>query len=208
MVNIKRLFDCNATRLDIPNHFGLWVSSSQTTVLTCDLSQSSRLPRLHDHVRNIKPTITKPVDINDSTSSQIWQDIGDTVGSCLSPSGNRRAILREVKSQSSPKRYTEIWRDNQIEASTDVTETHGGFYVDGKLASTNCPVCADNLLQNTYHLWLSHPRRHHCRILPRRMSPRIRGILIIDFDSPLSLVRESQESNTRPLYLFHWNHVG
>ncbi|KAF9461397.1 Alpha/Beta hydrolase protein [Collybia nuda] len=90
---------------------------------------------LHDHVRNIKRNITKSIDVNDLSSPQIWQEIGDMIGFCLSPSGTRRAVLREVKAQTDTKRYIEIWRDTQIEASADVTDAHGGFYTDEHLSS-------------------------------------------------------------------------
>lgn len=56
-------------------------------------------------------------------------------GVAYSPSRGRRAVLREVNDQpkSKSKRYVEIWNDSGIEASMDVTDTHGAFYTDGEV---------------------------------------------------------------------------
>lgn len=57
----------------------------------------------------------------------------DLVASVVSPSGKRRAVLREAKSGAAQgKRFVEVWSGDILEASVDVSEKHGAFYADGK----------------------------------------------------------------------------
>ena len=62
--------------------------------------------------------------------SSALQDV-DIVGQAMSPSGKKRAFLRNVKGGSS--RVVEIWNSGTLEASMDVTDRHGDFYTDGML---------------------------------------------------------------------------
>ncbi|TFK33329.1 Alpha/Beta hydrolase protein [Crucibulum laeve] len=91
---------------------------------------------VRDHVRNAKRTMSKTIVLSDSSStSSHLHDISDIVLSVLSPSRKKRAILREIKSDSQSKRIVEIWDYDRVENSMDVTEKHGAFYADEYFAS-------------------------------------------------------------------------
>ncbi|KAL0956583.1 hypothetical protein HGRIS_002721 [Hohenbuehelia grisea] len=99
---------------------------------------------IRDHDRNIKRTVTKTLfpssqsqDDSNDASSLTWSGFSqelpkEVVASAFSPSGARRAVLRETDEK---KRFVEIWRGDAIEASLDVTEKHGAFYADDYLGT-------------------------------------------------------------------------
>ena len=62
-------------------------------------------------------------------------DTPEIVLSTVSDSGQRLAVFREVTESGSTKRFVEIWVGNTLEASQEVTKTHGAFYTDGKIVS-------------------------------------------------------------------------
>lgn len=67
----------------------------------------------------------------DNVFSSLAPDTPTVVLSTTSPSGKRLAVFREVTESGSSKRFIEIWADNRLEASFEVTKTHGAFYTDG-----------------------------------------------------------------------------
>lgn len=71
-------------------------------------------------------------------SSALSPDAPEIVASLLSPTGAHLAVLREAVDPASPggkKRFVEIWSEDTIEASAEVTRTHGAFYTDGTMQS-------------------------------------------------------------------------
>ncbi|EIW76889.1 alpha beta-hydrolase [Coniophora puteana RWD-64-598 SS2] len=57
-------------------------------------------------------------------------DSTDVLASVVSPSNQRRALLREVSDDKGKKRIVEIWFGSRLEASLDVTEKHEEFNTD------------------------------------------------------------------------------
>lgn len=56
----------------------------------------------------------------------------DIVAQLISPSRKLRAVLRNVKfGDSGTTRLVEIWKNNLLVVSANVTECHGDFYADG-----------------------------------------------------------------------------
>lgn len=88
-----------------------------------------------DHFRNSKRNMVKTIVFSSEAThgpvsvSTALQDV-DIVAQIISPSGQRRAILRSPKSGS--PRYVEIWKNGLLETSLDVTDLHGDFYFDGE----------------------------------------------------------------------------
>lgn len=102
----------------------------------------------HDHTRNTKRSVNSTIIVTESlVTASPHVDVGDVIGSTVSPSLNRRAILREVKDQPKSKRYVEIWYKDGLEASIDVTDEHGSFYTDGGEISRHHQ--AQNLISRT-----------------------------------------------------------
>lgn len=92
---------------------------------------------VRNHVRNVNTTLIKTITgllASDGPSLSPLLDF-DLVASVVSPSGKRRAVLREVKSGTAQgSRFVEVWCDDLLETSVDVSERHGAFYADGELA--------------------------------------------------------------------------
>ncbi|KAG6810645.1 hypothetical protein H0H92_010908, partial [Tricholoma furcatifolium] len=101
----------------------------------------------HDHARNAKKVVSNSVVITESGATiSPSQDVGDEVAFAYSPSRARRAVLREVKGNGSPKRFVEIWSAGTLEASIEVTEKHGAFYTDEFVASLTFSPSESSLL--------------------------------------------------------------
>lgn len=96
-----------------------------------------------DHFRNTKRNMVKTIVFSSEAThgpvsvSTALQDV-DIVAQIISPSTQRRAILRSPKSGS--PRYVEIWKNGLLETSLDVTDLHGDFYSDGE-----CKSCIDGV---------------------------------------------------------------
>jgi hypothetical protein len=92
-----------------------------------------------DHTRNAKRTTSKTFFIKSNRSDGSFtvvaspaQDVSpEVVASAISPSGKLAAILRETNT-GDKKRFVEIWEGERLEASVNVTKTHGPFYSDGE----------------------------------------------------------------------------
>jgi acylaminoacyl-peptidase len=84
----------------------------------------------------VKRSTSKTIFVSsNSVSSSLPEEAGDMVASAMSPSGTLLAVLREQADQAlsgGKKRYVELWREENLEISLDVTEKHGSFYTDGK----------------------------------------------------------------------------
>ncbi|KAI0682049.1 Alpha/Beta hydrolase protein [Cytidiella melzeri] len=88
-----------------------------------------------DHERTVKRTSLKSyVLTGETTVASISPDNPEIVASVLSPSGKYVALLREssdsTSAPDSKKRFVEIWAEDKIHASQEVTEVHGAFYTD------------------------------------------------------------------------------
>ncbi|KAG5653151.1 hypothetical protein H0H81_002062 [Sphagnurus paluster] len=99
-----------------------------------------------DHVRNIRRVVNNSLVVGDSSVSvSPPQDVGDEIASKYSPSRTRRAVLREIKHQN--KRFVEIWKNNTLEVSMEVSDQHGSFYADEAallyVAEENVPVASE-----------------------------------------------------------------
>ena len=59
----------------------------------------------------------------------------DVVGQIVSPSGTKRAVLRSTKNgNGSNRRFVEIWTDDLLQTSLEVSDYHHDFYTDGKIS--------------------------------------------------------------------------
>lgn len=70
-----------------------------------------------------------------ATYTSIVPDAPEIAASALSPSGKYLVVLRETSDSAAPdgkKRFVEVWADDRIKASKEVTGLHGAFYTDGK----------------------------------------------------------------------------
>ena len=57
----------------------------------------------------------------------------DVMGQIVSPSGKKRAVLRNVKNlNGSTNRFVEIWTDGFRQTALDVSDYHHDFYADGE----------------------------------------------------------------------------
>ena len=88
--------------------------------------------KIHD--RDAKRTISKTFFVTPSqiVPSDFRQEASDVQASAVSPSGVRKAVLRQTADEK-PKRYVEIWAGDLLEVSKEVTSTHGAFCVEGEL---------------------------------------------------------------------------
>ena len=69
------------------------------------------------------------------------QDLSpEVIATAVSPSCRLTAILRETNA-SDKKRFVEIWDGDRLEASVDVTKSHGVFYTDGKSRDPSPFMC-------------------------------------------------------------------
>jgi hypothetical protein len=84
-----------------------------------------------DHERNVTRSISKTIFVT-TLSSTLAQDASDIQTSTVSPSKSRVAILRQTSDQEKKKRFIEIWAGDRLEASQEVSSTHGAFLTDGK----------------------------------------------------------------------------
>lgn len=86
-----------------------------------------------DHSRDSKTTLSKSFFVTPSqiVASGLAHESSDIQASAVSPSGDRKAILRQT-SGGKPQRYVEIWVGDLMEVSKDVTSTHGPFCTEGK----------------------------------------------------------------------------
>jgi acylaminoacyl-peptidase len=87
-----------------------------------------------DHERNAKRAISKTIFLAgpNSSSSIVTHDASDVQAFIVSPSKLRIAVLRTTSDRDKMKRFVEIWSVDRLEASQEVTATHGAFYTDGK----------------------------------------------------------------------------
>ncbi|KAH8092165.1 Alpha/Beta hydrolase protein [Cristinia sonorae] len=92
------------------------------------LRVSSRFPDFNRDT--YRASTTTYVVAGDNVFSTFSPDTPEIVASTVSPSGKRLAVFREVGNSGSPKRFVEVWVNNKIEASVEVTKTHGVFYTD------------------------------------------------------------------------------
>ena len=92
-----------------------------------------------DHTRNANRATSKTFFIQPNRSDGTFtviasaaQDVSpEVIATAVSPSSKLTAILRETQS-AEKKRFVEIWEGERLEASVEVTKTHGVFYTDGK----------------------------------------------------------------------------
>ncbi|KAJ7153227.1 Alpha/Beta hydrolase protein [Mycena filopes] len=87
---------------------------------------------VRDNARNIKRSVATCIFVGpQSVSAAPAVDLGDVVAAISAPAGSvcypRRAVLRETPEKT---RHVEISVGNALEASKEVTESHGAFYSD------------------------------------------------------------------------------
>lgn len=98
-----------------------------------------------DHIRNANRTTSKTFFIQPNRSNGTFtviasaaQDVSpEVIATAVSPSGKLTAILRETN-PAEKKRFVEIWEDERLEASVEVTKVHGAFYTDGNPPRCSC----------------------------------------------------------------------
>jgi hypothetical protein len=95
-----------------------------------------------DHQRDVKRSISKTIFVTgpNAVSSTLVQDTSEIQASVVSPSKSRVAILRQISGHDKKKRFVEIWADDMLEASQDVSNIHGAFSTGGKLFSHHIDV--------------------------------------------------------------------
>ena len=102
------------------------------------------IPAIHitfskkDHEQNLKRSFSKTVFVTSSNTVTLTlaQDTTDVQASLVSPSKSRVAILRQTTDQDKKKRFVEIWAGDRLEASQEVSGTHGAFLTEGKFFFT------------------------------------------------------------------------
>ena len=101
-----------------------------------------------DHQRDIKRSISKTIFVTgpNTVSSTLAQDISEIQASVVSPSKSRVAILRQISEHDKKKRFVEIWADDRLEASQEVTNIHGAFSTGGKLFSDHIDASSHRFL--------------------------------------------------------------
>lgn len=95
-----------------------------------------------DHTRNVNRTTSKTFFIQPNRSNGTFtliasaaQDVSpEVIATAVSPSGKLTAILRETNPVDK-KRFVEIWEGERLEASVEVTKSHGAFYTDDQLST-------------------------------------------------------------------------
>ncbi|TFK48157.1 alpha/beta-hydrolase [Heliocybe sulcata] len=96
---------------------------------------------VRDHTRNTKRTLVKTIFVEPNSDAVIGapsQELSDVVASVVSPSGLRRARLRELSDATvagGKKRFVEIWHGDKLEVVRDVTASHGEFYSDDTIST-------------------------------------------------------------------------
>jgi hypothetical protein len=95
-----------------------------------------------DHERNVKRSISKTIFVTspNTLSSTLTQDASDIQISTVSPSKSRVAILRQTSDQDKKKKFVEIWAGDRLEASREVSSTHGAFLTEGEFVFGNVDV--------------------------------------------------------------------
>ncbi|THH33349.1 hypothetical protein EUX98_g805 [Antrodiella citrinella] len=89
------------------------------------------LSRFRDFDRDCyRASTTTYVVAGDAVFSTFAPDSSNIVLSTVSPSGKRLAAFREANEAGATKRFVEIWVDNKLEASLEVTKLHEAFYND------------------------------------------------------------------------------
>ena len=124
------------TRVRCIDHLSRYLSiqNRHHTIVVQVLSSSQ------DHIRNSKRTTSKTFFIQSNHPDRTFtaiasagQDVSpEVIASTISPSGKLTAILRETITLGDKKRFVEIWEDERLETSVDVTKAHGTFYTDGE----------------------------------------------------------------------------
>lgn len=110
----------------------------------------------------------------DTVSSTLAQDTSDVQASVASLSKSRVAILRQTLDQDKKKRFVEIWAGDRLEASREVSSTHGVFFTEGKFLLTILMPCLQLNVQMLYHLSHSrHPRKHFCTLQSQTILPQV-----------------------------------
>ena len=92
-----------------------------------------------DHERDMKRTFSKTIVVtnNELVISTLTQDSSEIQASVISPSKSRVAILRKTESNGEKKRFVEIWCDDRLEVSRNVTTSHGAFYTEGTILTSD-----------------------------------------------------------------------
>lgn len=164
-----------------------------------------------DPVRNVKRQTSKSIFLGEaSVAISPSQDAGNVVASTISPSGNRTAILRETSTPSggadSKKRWVEIWVNDTLEVSREVTATHGSFYADGMSL-----ICA-SMLFNAYTRLVAHlsslsfsPSEHSIVYTAEANAPKDTQNSPYEHFRFTPKLGESFPGKKRPtIYLFRW----
>ncbi|KAI0321752.1 Alpha/Beta hydrolase protein [Amylostereum chailletii] len=93
---------------------------------------------IRDLTRNAKRSSARTLFIQSDSNVILSppQDISEDVKlSAVSASGKLSAVLREVPGSGDKKRFVEVWKEDTIQASIEVTKTHGAFYTDDYYSS-------------------------------------------------------------------------
>ncbi|KIK91169.1 hypothetical protein PAXRUDRAFT_831063 [Paxillus rubicundulus Ve08.2h10] len=117
--------------LPVPTSAEFISNTSTSTVIRVSYS-------IRDHERNEKRNVSKTFILPrqesaaDSSITTTSQQSSEIQAFLVSPSTERQAILREVSDTNGggKKRYVEVWRNSQLEASLEVTKRHGQFNTD------------------------------------------------------------------------------
>lgn len=93
---------------------------------------------VRDHLANRKRTMLKTIPLKLANehgakpASSKLLDTGDVVARVFSPSKELRADFRVDKNTFVPTRRIELWKEDQLIRSVDVSGYHGDFYTDGE----------------------------------------------------------------------------
>ncbi|KAF9529900.1 Alpha/Beta hydrolase protein [Crepidotus variabilis] len=97
---------------------------------------------VRDHERNTKRHMSKSIifSLSDSSTTEEQfrssvvqtrlEEDADIALQTISPSKQKKAVLRNVKKGSNTNRFVEVWSNTRREATLDVTDLHGDFYND------------------------------------------------------------------------------
>ena len=97
---------------------------------------------IRDHLRNVKRVVTQTVTLPPTVSTAYEDVSSDIVLSLISPSKVYRAVLRDLSKIGGSGRFVEIWNNDRLVVSKEVTRAHGQFYSDG----TSSPFILPSLL--------------------------------------------------------------
>jgi hypothetical protein len=102
------------------------IDSHYTSALTTEIYYS-----IKDHVQNRKRVVSKAIQVypneeNSSLAPSKDESNSGVILSAVSASGLRKAILR--KENEGERLFVDIWRNDILEVSQDVTKFHGPFY--------------------------------------------------------------------------------